>query len=262
MSVIGDRFKLPITLQKGIELTEEATKSNEGLHLLMALNYGGHYDMVQATKSIATKVKDGVLLLEQADNKLLEQELATKCVKFARPDLLIRTGRTENQRPYFPFNIDTDVLVDTHIEASFVSLRLQISPLMELKESSRESKESQRKQLSFNTGCLLRSGDVYMEILEDNLLKYGTLRKSCTDTSGVYVTLAFCSIIATRVSDFGPRFPPITGCRSPPNLGNLLRSDLLAGPWIGNFKGIFMGTLYQYATCSLNILPRTRAILP
>ncbi|KAF3634687.1 hypothetical protein FXO38_25016 [Capsicum annuum] len=97
MSVIGDRFKLPITLQKGIELTEEATKSNEGLHLLMALNYGGHYDMVQATKSIATKVKDGVLLLEQADNKLLEQELATKCVKFARPDLLIRAGRTENQ---------------------------------------------------------------------------------------------------------------------------------------------------------------------
>lgn len=49
--------------------------------------------------------------------------------------------------------------------------------IKELKESSRESKESQRKQLSFNTGCLLRSGDVYMEILEDNLLKYGTLRK-------------------------------------------------------------------------------------
>ncbi|XP_059301929.1 (2Z,6Z)-farnesyl diphosphate synthase CPT6, chloroplastic-like [Lycium ferocissimum] len=89
VSVIGCRSKFPNTLQKRIELTEEATIANGGLHLMMALNYGGHYDMLQATKSIASKVKDGILQLEDIDNKLFEQELATKC---AKPDLLIRTG--------------------------------------------------------------------------------------------------------------------------------------------------------------------------
>ncbi|WMV34422.1 hypothetical protein MTR67_027807 [Solanum verrucosum] len=90
VSVIGGRSKLPIKLQKGIELTEEATKDNEGLHLTMALNYGGKYDMLQATKSIASKVKDGLINLEDINNKLFEQELATKCAK--PPDLVIRTG--------------------------------------------------------------------------------------------------------------------------------------------------------------------------
>ncbi|KAK6786985.1 hypothetical protein RDI58_015510 [Solanum bulbocastanum] len=90
VSVIGGRSKLPIKLQKGIELTEEATKGNEGLHLTMELNYGEKYDMLQATKSIASKVKDGLINLEDINNKLFEQELATKCAK--TPDLVIRTG--------------------------------------------------------------------------------------------------------------------------------------------------------------------------
>ncbi|KAH0660955.1 hypothetical protein KY285_027233 [Solanum tuberosum] len=50
VSVIGGRSKLPIKLQKGIELTEEAAKGNEGLHLTMALNYGGQYVMYQILK--------------------------------------------------------------------------------------------------------------------------------------------------------------------------------------------------------------------
>ncbi|OIT27437.1 PREDICTED: dimethylallylcistransferase, chloroplastic-like [Nicotiana attenuata] len=90
--VFGNRPRLPITLQKGIELIEKATKANEGLHLMLALNYGGHYDILEATKSIASKVKDGLLQLEDIDYKLFEQELATKYAKFAKPDLLIRTG--------------------------------------------------------------------------------------------------------------------------------------------------------------------------
>ncbi|XP_070033777.1 (2Z,6Z)-farnesyl diphosphate synthase CPT6, chloroplastic-like [Nicotiana tomentosiformis] len=92
VSAIGDRSKLPITLQKCIDLTEETTKANAGLHLMIAVNYGGHYDILQATKSIANKVKNGLLELEDIDNTLFERELASKCTKFAKPDLLIRTG--------------------------------------------------------------------------------------------------------------------------------------------------------------------------
>nr|XP_016457056.1 PREDICTED: dimethylallylcistransferase, chloroplastic-like [Nicotiana tabacum] len=92
ISIIGDRSKLPTLLQKRIELTEEATKANTGLHVVIALNYGGYYDILQATKSIASKVKDGLLQLEDINNDLFERELVTKCIKFAKPDLLIRTG--------------------------------------------------------------------------------------------------------------------------------------------------------------------------
>ncbi|MCD9559426.1 Dimethylallylcistransferase, chloroplastic [Datura stramonium] len=88
VSVIGCKSNLPITLQKCIALTEETTKANvEGLHLVIALNYGGHYDILQATKSIASKVMNGFLHVEDINMNLFEQELESKC-----PDLLIRTG--------------------------------------------------------------------------------------------------------------------------------------------------------------------------
>lgn len=59
VSVIGCKSNLPISLQKCIASTEEITKDNKGLHLVIALNYGGYYDIIQATKSIASKVMNG-----------------------------------------------------------------------------------------------------------------------------------------------------------------------------------------------------------
>ncbi|OIT27593.1 (2z,6z)-farnesyl diphosphate synthase, chloroplastic [Nicotiana attenuata] len=64
---------------------------------MIALNYGRHYDMLEATKSIASKVKDGLLQLEDIDNKLFEQELSTKCANFAKPAHK-NWRRTENQQ--------------------------------------------------------------------------------------------------------------------------------------------------------------------
>ncbi|MCD7469530.1 Dimethylallylcistransferase, chloroplastic [Datura stramonium] len=49
--------------------------------------YSGHYDILQATKSIASKVMNGFLHVEDINMNLFEQELESKC-----PDLLIRTG--------------------------------------------------------------------------------------------------------------------------------------------------------------------------
>ncbi|KAH0649565.1 hypothetical protein KY285_034813 [Solanum tuberosum] len=89
VSVIGCKSNLPLTLQKCIALTEETTKGNKGLHLVIALNYGGYYDILQATKSIANKVMNGLLHVEDINKNLFEQELESK---FPNPDLLIRTG--------------------------------------------------------------------------------------------------------------------------------------------------------------------------
>ncbi|XP_055821881.1 nerylneryl diphosphate synthase CPT2, chloroplastic-like isoform X2 [Solanum dulcamara] len=92
VSVIGCKSNLPMTLQKCIALTEETTKGNKGLHLVIALNYGGYYDILQATKSIANKVMNGILHVEDINKNLFERELESKHLNIPNPDLLIRTG--------------------------------------------------------------------------------------------------------------------------------------------------------------------------
>lgn len=92
MSVIGDKSNLPNSLKEAINHAEETTKDNIGLHFVAALNYGGRYDITQATKNIATKVKDGVIQFEDINDKLIDQELETKNLEYPNPDLLIRTS--------------------------------------------------------------------------------------------------------------------------------------------------------------------------
>ncbi|KAF8397299.1 hypothetical protein HHK36_016212 [Tetracentron sinense] len=92
ISVIGDSSKLPKSLQKLITDTEEITKNNSGLQLIVAASYSGQYDIVQACQSIAHKVKDGVIQPEDINKSLIEQELETNCTEFPYPDLLIRTS--------------------------------------------------------------------------------------------------------------------------------------------------------------------------
>ncbi|KAL3534267.1 hypothetical protein ACH5RR_002736 [Cinchona calisaya] len=91
-SVLGDTSRLPKSLQKAITVAEETSKGNTGLHLMISLNYSGKHDILQATKKIASKVKDGMIFLEDINESLFLEELNTKCTEFPNPDLLIRTG--------------------------------------------------------------------------------------------------------------------------------------------------------------------------
>ncbi|KAL2455964.1 Dehydrodolichyl diphosphate synthase 2 [Abeliophyllum distichum] len=92
ISVIGDSAKLPKPLQVLITDALEVTKNNSRLHLIMAVNYSGQKDIVQACQSISLKVKDGVVKPEDINEFLIEDELETNCTDFPCPDLLIRTS--------------------------------------------------------------------------------------------------------------------------------------------------------------------------
>ncbi|CAK9141685.1 unnamed protein product [Ilex paraguariensis] len=91
-SVIGNKSPLPRSIEQVLSEAEVALKANSGLHLMVALGYGGRYEILQACKSVSSKVKDGLIQLQDIDESLFEQELQTKCTKFPSPDLLIRTG--------------------------------------------------------------------------------------------------------------------------------------------------------------------------
>ncbi|KAI9092790.1 hypothetical protein K1719_027587 [Acacia pycnantha] len=117
ISVIGDTSKLPTSLQRMISTAEEKTKQNCGLQLIIAISYSGKYDVVQACKAISKKVKDGVVEVEDINERLIEQELETKCCsEFPNPDLLIRTSGELRMSNFLLWQVAfTELVFDPHL---------------------------------------------------------------------------------------------------------------------------------------------------
>jgi len=90
LRIIGDRSAFSRTLQQRIEAAEALTGGNSGLNLVIAANYGGRWDVVQATRAIATRVRAGELEPDQIDSALLQSLLSLS--DLPEPDLFIRTG--------------------------------------------------------------------------------------------------------------------------------------------------------------------------
>ncbi|KAH6835130.1 hypothetical protein C2S53_003615 [Perilla frutescens var. hirtella] len=93
VSFVGDRSRLPLPLQSVMCGAEELSKPNKGMHLCFAINYSGRYDIIEATKRIAAKVKNGNLQVDDIDDTVFQQHLDTNIIDdFPNPDLLIRTS--------------------------------------------------------------------------------------------------------------------------------------------------------------------------
>jgi len=90
LRVIGDRSALAGELQERIAAAEHLTRNNTGLNLAIAANYGGRWDILQATQSLAEEVARGALSPSQITGELLEARLAL--ADLPQPDLFIRTG--------------------------------------------------------------------------------------------------------------------------------------------------------------------------
>lgn len=87
---IGRRDGLPKAVLESLEKAIELTKNNTGLIVNMAFNYGSRVEILDAVKSIATRVKNNELRVDQIDEELFSRFLYTK--DFPDPDLLIRTS--------------------------------------------------------------------------------------------------------------------------------------------------------------------------
>lgn len=83
MRFIGNREGFPASLQAEMRATEEATAANQRLGLLVALGYGGQWDICQAAERAR---QEGVAITNEA----LRSRLSTAGIP--EPDLLIRTG--------------------------------------------------------------------------------------------------------------------------------------------------------------------------
>jgi undecaprenyl diphosphate synthase len=87
---IGAREHLPEILRKRIAAAEAKTAGNTRMVLVLAVAYGGRWDIVQATRRVAAKVRAGDLDPEDIDESVIARHMAL--AGLPPPDLLVRTG--------------------------------------------------------------------------------------------------------------------------------------------------------------------------
>jgi undecaprenyl diphosphate synthase len=87
---IGAREQLSDTIIQRMEHAEAHTSSNDKLDLVSALAYGGRWDIAQAARRLASRVRAGDLDPEDIDEAMLDSQLSLDGLP--DPDLLIRTG--------------------------------------------------------------------------------------------------------------------------------------------------------------------------
>jgi undecaprenyl diphosphate synthase len=90
VKVIGSPQGLPAPTAQAFERCVARTRDNDGLTLVVALNYGGRGDIVEAVRSIACSAASGDLVPDAIDEGTVTSALSTAGIP--DPDLLIRTS--------------------------------------------------------------------------------------------------------------------------------------------------------------------------
>jgi undecaprenyl diphosphate synthase len=70
IKTIGDISKLSPSIQSEIKRVENNTKNNDGMTLVIALNYGGRDDILYAIKNIAKGVRRGTIKPDEINSEL------------------------------------------------------------------------------------------------------------------------------------------------------------------------------------------------
>jgi undecaprenyl diphosphate synthase len=103
LTFIGAREQLQAGLIRKIAAAEEQTRNNSGLNLIVAVAYGGRWDIVTAARNLATRVLNQELSVADIDDEELGGELALAGVP--DPDLLIRTGGEQRISNFLLWNL-------------------------------------------------------------------------------------------------------------------------------------------------------------
>ena len=88
--ILGDKSALPEKQRETLKEAEKRTERNTGLHLNIAINYGGRAELVRAAQEIAILVRNGDMKAEEITESTISDHLYTR----GQPDvdLLIRTS--------------------------------------------------------------------------------------------------------------------------------------------------------------------------
>ena len=87
---VGERSRFPADLQHLMDRAENATAANGRLHLTIAVNFGGRWDIGQAARALARAVRDGGVDPDEITEEHFGRFLSL--AGLPPPDLCIRTG--------------------------------------------------------------------------------------------------------------------------------------------------------------------------
>ena len=101
--VVGDMKRLPEAVQQKLQETMDHTAANTAMTMVVALSYSSRWEITEAARAIAQKVKEGVLDPAEICEETVEKHLATAFMP--DPDLLIRTGGEQRISNYLLWQI-------------------------------------------------------------------------------------------------------------------------------------------------------------
>lgn len=90
LKVIGDMESLPPNCVNELQDAMNNTVENEGMTLVLALSYSAKWEIINAVKTIASKVKKGDLSEDDINDAVMKQHLSTPGIP--DPELMIRTS--------------------------------------------------------------------------------------------------------------------------------------------------------------------------
>lgn len=100
---IGDRDLLGAELARRMQGAEQLTADNVGLELIVAMAYGGRWDIAQACRSLAADAAAGKLAPGEIGETHVAERLALAGIP--EPDLLIRTGGEQRISNFLLWNL-------------------------------------------------------------------------------------------------------------------------------------------------------------
>lgn len=90
LDAIGDLSRLPAEVRDTVEECKLATAQCDQIELVLAMNYGGRNDILQATRALAKDAAEGKLRTMEISEQVFSTYLNT--AKWKDPELLIRTS--------------------------------------------------------------------------------------------------------------------------------------------------------------------------
>ena len=88
--IIGDLSRIPEKVRERLNACIERTSGDNCMTLVLALSYSAKWEIIEAVRSISSKVESGEMSADKIDENTIAGELSTAFMP--DPDLLIRTG--------------------------------------------------------------------------------------------------------------------------------------------------------------------------
>jgi len=110
--VIGDLESLPKACRNELDEAMALTAGNVSLNLILALSYSAKWELIEATKKIASSVKNGELSIEAITDDVIKQHLTTAL--FPDPELMIRTSGEHRISNFLLYQLAYAELYFTH----------------------------------------------------------------------------------------------------------------------------------------------------